>query len=93
VWGTVCRDNFGAGEAAVFCHMLDYDGEATWGEVDRVRQREGSWPIWIALREAGKCRGTEGSIEECHEAGLWEHDYACEHREDVVLTCQVQLVD
>ena len=88
MWGTVCRDNFQAGEATVFCRMLGYDGEASWGEVEKVRQREGSWPIWIALVEEGKCQGDEESIEECHEPGLWRHSGdICRHREDVVLTC------
>ena len=33
--------------------MLGYDGNATIDLVDQVRQRKGSWPIWITLEEKG----------------------------------------
>ena len=88
VWGTVCKDNFAAGEAAVFCRMLGFDGSSSSDYVNDVRPREGSWPTWINLRDS-KCKGSESSIEKCHETGLWKHESFCGHDFDVVLTCQV----
>ena len=88
VWGTVCDDNFLAGEAAVFCRMLGFDGTSSSDYVDEVRPREGTWPTWITLRDS-KCKGSERTIEECHETGLWKHESICGHDYDVVLTCQV----
>jgi len=88
VWGTVCMDNFGEGEAQVFCRMLGYEGKASINEVDQIRQRKGSWPVWIDLQKEETCSGNEGSIEECHEPELWAHTGVCDHSEDVVLSCQ-----
>ena len=47
------------------------------------------WNIILNVLCAGTCTGNEGSIEECHEPGLWEHYDACKHTEDVVLSCTV----
>ena len=33
--------------------MLGFEGNATFDLVDKVRQRKGSWPIWITLEEEG----------------------------------------
>ena len=92
VWGTVCNENFKQGEAAVFCRMMGYDGKASFGVVNTVKEKKGSWPIWISMRpEWPDCQGTENSIEECHKTELWSDDDSCHHAEDVVLTCQVQI--
>jgi len=88
IWGTVCKEYFSEDEAKVFCRMLGYEGNATFDSTgDEVGQRKGSWPIWITLEEEGTCTGNEGSIEECHEPGLWEHYDECDHRDDVILSC------
>ena len=34
--------------------MLGYEGKASINEVDQVRQRKGSWPVWIDLQKEGK---------------------------------------
>ncbi|XP_023331139.1 neurotrypsin [Eurytemora carolleeae] len=87
IWGTVCADFFSNNEANIFCRMLGYDGNSTWGEISELHQKEGSWPIWIRLPETSLCTGTEKSIDECHESDLWNHDYSCSHHEDIQLTC------
>ena len=33
--------------------MLGYEGKATINEVDQIRQRKGSWPVWIDLQKEG----------------------------------------
>ena len=33
--------------------MLGYEGKASINEVDQVRQRKGSWPVWIDLQKEG----------------------------------------
>eukprot|EP00092_Neocalanus_flemingeri_P035176 GFUD01038280.1.p1 GENE.GFUD01038280.1~~GFUD01038280.1.p1 ORF type:complete len:1087 (+),score=284.35 GFUD01038280.1:432-3692(+) len=92
VWGTVCEDNFGQHEADVFCKMLGFEkagiGEDGWRMVDSITNRDGSWPIWINLKEENTCAGSESSIKDCHDSSLWNHDYTCRHREDIFLTCQ-----
>ena len=72
----------------MFCRMLGFDGTSSSDYVDEVRPREGTWPTWITLRDS-KCKGSERTIEECHETGLWKHESICGHDYDVVLTCQV----
>jgi hypothetical protein len=90
----VCRENFSSKEAEVFCRMLGLGGDAwRWVQAETQHRRPargGSWPVWITLRpkDAGKCWGTEGSIEECHGRELWDQAGICEHNEDVILTCR-----
>ena len=33
--------------------MLGYEGKASINEVDQIRQRKGSWPVWIDLQKGG----------------------------------------
>ena len=33
--------------------MLGYEGKASINEVDQIRQRKGSWPVWIDLQKEG----------------------------------------
>jgi len=91
VWGTVCKDEFGQKEADVFCRMLGYERAENkgWRVEDYKTSREGSWPVWINFKKKNSCDGNESSITECHDISLWNHDGACQHIEDIHLTCKV----
>ena len=92
VWGTVCGDLFGQGEADVFCKWLGHDRAEINGwrmrENDKEK-RSGSWPIWINFHEENSCQGTESRVEQCHDKALWEHSDFCRHEEDIFLRCEV----
>ena len=82
------------GEADMFCRLLGHSRAEVggWRSTEGAWdvERTGSWPIWIDFHEAGACSGRETRIEQCHDKSKWVHDGYCDHREDIVLSCQVR---
>ena len=82
------------GEADMFCRLLGHSRAEVggWRSTEGAWdvERTGSWPIWIDFHEAGACSGRETRIEQCHDKTKWVHDGYCDHREDIVLSCQVR---
>ena len=70
-----------------FLANMDHTGGRRW--ITKLNLIVTYWNIILNVLCAGTCTGNEGSIEECHEPGLWEHYDACKHTEDVVLSCTV----
>ena len=78
----------------MFCRLLGHSRAEVggWRSTEGAWdvERTGSWPIWIDFHEAGACSGSETRIEQCHDKTKWVHDGYCDHREDIVLSCQVR---
>lgn len=87
VWGTVCDDNFGEAEAAVFCRMLGHDTVDAVVYNGTADLSGDAGPVWIRFADNEGCTGREDSIAGCKSASLWEHDHHCSHLEDVAITC------
>ena len=94
----MCDDEFGREEGSVVCRMLGLPGgvkihnQAAFGEgevrldismSDYLYLFTMQGPIWIKTIE---CWGNESSLALCPGA-VWEHNYYCQHSEDVGLEC------
>ena len=87
VWGTICDDHFGNEEAKVICRMLQLP-TSNAKVYKKTTEYHDKGPIWIHFDEDNNCNGNESSITECKQTYLWEHDFDCEHTEDVAVTCE-----
>ena len=98
IWGTVCQDYFGEEEAKVVCRMLGFPPARRniRGQLginakvyNNLTDYHDTGPIWINLdKEEHECSGDESHLEQCKPSNLWEHDYTCNHTEDVAVTCE-----
>ena len=86
IWGTICDERFGDNEAKVVCRMLGFP-TANAKVLNTYTDYHNKGPIWIALKEEADCTGNESHLDQCKQSHLWEHDYNCNHSEDVVVTC------
>ena len=87
VWGTICDDHFGNEEAKVICRMLQLP-TSNAKVYQRTTEYHDKGPVWIHFDEDNNCNGNESSITECKQTYLWDHDFNCEHVEDVAVTCE-----
>ncbi|XP_025112202.1 deleted in malignant brain tumors 1 protein-like isoform X2 [Pomacea canaliculata] len=85
-WNTVCDDEFGNEEAQVACRMV---GFYSTGAIAVNRAMYGSGTGNIILDDL-RCVGTETSLGQCGNKGLFNSD--CDHREDVGVVCNSQVV-
>ncbi|XP_025113549.1 deleted in malignant brain tumors 1 protein-like [Pomacea canaliculata] len=85
-WNTVCDDDFGNEEAQVACRMVGFYSP---GAVAVGRSMYGSGTGKIILDDL-KCLGSETSLGQCGNKGLFNSD--CDHREDVGVICNSQVI-
>ena len=86
IWGTVCDDDFGKTEAQAACKTLGFDEDSFKYEKANPGFAE-SVPI---LMDDVKCINSTSDFLGCSHAGWGDED--CSHNEDVLLTCEFEVV-
>jgi len=86
VWGTVCDDGFGDGDAAVSCRQLGCS-DAQASQIQAFGGGSASQPIW--MDDLG-CTDAEAALSFCHFGGWGNHN--CGHSEDVSLSPRAPLL-
>jgi len=84
-WGTVCDDDFGELDAAVFCRSIGYS-TSNAEVIGSFGGGEGT--IWM---DNVNCNGEEASLGECNFNGWGENN--CSHSEDVGVVCYLMNSD
>ncbi|XP_076436243.1 scavenger receptor cysteine-rich type 1 protein M160-like [Babylonia areolata] len=83
-WSTVCDDSFGEAEARVACRMLGLNSPSAI-PVSSALYGPGTGSI---ILDDLQCTGTETSLAQCGNKGLYNHN--CRHGEDVGVQCHAQ---
>ena len=83
-WGTICDDLWSLEDADVACRMLSFKSAASFTK--RASFGEGTGIIYF---DDVQCSGTERSLLDCSNAGLFQHN--CKHAEDAGVVCSSEL--
>nr|XP_054774441.1 neurotrypsin-like isoform X2 [Lytechinus pictus] len=83
LWGTICDDQWGKGDADVVCKQLGFAEGATTFTVRSETFGPGSGPIWL---DDVNCNGDELSVTSCPANDIGVEN--CRHYEDAGVICK-----